>query len=63
MIFKIVVLLDGLANLMICTHDLIVLTKIKEMTRYCESFNYGGKTLSTHVSIILTKVILPAEDG
>jgi hypothetical protein len=33
------------------------------MTRYCELFRYGGKTLSTHVSIILTKVSVPAEEG
>jgi hypothetical protein len=30
MILKIVVLLDGLGSLMICTHGLIVLTKTKE---------------------------------
>jgi hypothetical protein len=27
--------------------NLIVLTKIKEIIRYCETFGYGGKTLST----------------
>jgi hypothetical protein len=54
MIFKISILLIGLGSLMICTHNLIILTKTKEMIRYCESFGYGGKTLSTHVSIILT---------
>jgi hypothetical protein len=43
MIFKIVNLLIGLGSLMICTHDLTVLTKIKEMTRYWESFGYGAK--------------------
>jgi hypothetical protein len=26
-----------------CALDLIVLTKTKEMIRYCESFGYGGK--------------------
>jgi hypothetical protein len=56
MIFKIVVLLDGLGSLMICTHDLIILIKTKEAIRYCELFGYGGKTLATHVSIILTRV-------
>jgi hypothetical protein len=44
LIFKIIVLLDRLGSLMICTHDLIILTKIKETIRYCESFGYGGKT-------------------
>jgi hypothetical protein len=62
MIFKIFILLDRLGILMICTHDLIVLTKTKETIRYCESFGYGGKTLSTHISIVLTQVSLPAED-
>jgi hypothetical protein len=36
---------------------LIVLTKIKEMIRYCKSFRYGGKTPSTHVSIDLTELV------
>jgi hypothetical protein len=49
--------------LMICTHDLIILTKTKETTRYCESFGYSGKTLSTHISIILTQVSVRAKDG
>jgi hypothetical protein len=48
---------------MIYTYDLIVLTKTKEMTRYYESVGYGGKTLSTHVSIILTQVSVPTENG
>jgi hypothetical protein len=43
-IFKIVVLLNRLGNLMICTHDLIILAKTKEMIRYCESFGYGDKS-------------------
>jgi hypothetical protein len=43
MIFNIVKFFIGLGSLMICTHDLTVLTKTKEMTRYCESFRYGGK--------------------
>jgi hypothetical protein len=62
-IFKIVVLLDGLGSLMICTHDLIILIKTKEAIRYCELFGYGGKMLSTHVSIILMRVSVPTEDG
>jgi hypothetical protein len=36
MIFKIVILLDGLSSLMICTHDLIILIKTKETISYCE---------------------------
>jgi hypothetical protein len=62
-IFKITILLSQLGSLVICTHDLTILTKIKEMTHYCESFGYGGKTLSIHVSTILTNVSVPAEDG
>jgi hypothetical protein len=47
-IFKIATLLIGLGSSMICTHDLIVLTKTKETTHYYGSFGYGGKMLSTH---------------
>jgi hypothetical protein len=61
-IFKISVLLIGLSILMIYTHDLIILTKIKERICYYESLRYGGKTLSTHVSIVLMRVSVPAED-
>jgi hypothetical protein len=43
MIFKIVILLSRLGHLMRCTHDLTVLTKTKEMTRYYESYAFGGK--------------------
>jgi hypothetical protein len=43
MIFKIVNLLIGLGSFMTYTQDLIVLTKTKEMTRYCGLFGYGGK--------------------
>jgi hypothetical protein len=43
MIFKIVNFLIGLGNLMICTHDLTILTKTKETIHNCESFRYGGK--------------------
>jgi hypothetical protein len=52
LIFKIVDLLIGLGSLVICTHDLIALTKTKEIILYCESFRYGGRMLSTHVSIV-----------
>jgi hypothetical protein len=61
-IFKIVIFIDGLHSLTIYTYDLIVLTKIKEMTRYCKLLGYIGKMLSTHVSIILTRVSVPIED-
>jgi hypothetical protein len=61
-IFKIVILLIRLGSLMICTHELIMLTKIKETICYCELLGYGGKTLSIHVSIILTRVSVPAKD-
>jgi hypothetical protein len=55
-IFNIVVLLLRLHSLLICTHDLIILTKTKEMIRYCVSHIFSGKTLSTIVSIVLTQV-------
>jgi hypothetical protein len=57
------ILLDGLGSLMICTHYLIILTKTKEAILYCESFRYGGKTLSTHISIILVQVSIPTKNG
>jgi hypothetical protein len=41
---------------------LIILTKIKEMIRYCESFGYGGTTLSSITTNDLTHVSVPAED-
>jgi hypothetical protein len=63
MIFMISILLDGLGSLMICTHYLIILTKTKEAILYCESFRYGGKTLSTHISIILAQVSIPTKNG
>jgi hypothetical protein len=57
MIFKIVNLVIGLSRLMICTHDLTIITKIKETIHYCELFGYGAKMLSTHVSIDLTELV------
>jgi hypothetical protein len=48
---------------MICTHDLTILTKIKEMTRYCKSFEYGGKIALISISNDLTYVSALAEDG
>jgi hypothetical protein len=49
MIFKIVILLSWLGSFMICTHGLIVLTKTKEMIRYCGSYAFDGKSaLNTH---------------
>jgi hypothetical protein len=32
------------------------------MIRYCESFGYGGTTLSQHISNNLTHITVPAED-
>jgi hypothetical protein len=51
--FKITIFLIGLGNLMICTHDLVVLTKIKETTRYSHHTHSVVKSLLTHVSIDL----------
>jgi hypothetical protein len=42
---------------------LIVLTKRKEMIRYCEMFRYGGTTLSNIMANDLTHVSVLAEDG
>jgi hypothetical protein len=42
---------------MICTHDLTILTKTKEMIRYCGSYVFGGKTLSAIISIILMELV------
>jgi hypothetical protein len=43
MIFKVGIFLSRLGSLMICTHDLTVLTKTKEMTCYCGLSAFGGK--------------------
>jgi hypothetical protein len=42
---------------------LIILTKRKEMICYCESFGYGGTTLSNIVTNDLTHVGVPTENG
>jgi hypothetical protein len=42
---------------------LLVLTKRKETIRYCETFGYGGITLSNIIANDLTHVIVPIEDG
>jgi hypothetical protein len=42
---------------------LIVLTKRKEMVHYCETFGYGGTTLSNIVANDLMHVSVPVEDG
>jgi hypothetical protein len=43
--------------------DLIVLTKIKETIRYCESFRYGGQNALNIVAIDLTHVSVSTENG
>jgi hypothetical protein len=48
---------------MICTHDLTVLTKIKETTRYCESFEYGGRNALINISNDLMHISVPTEEG
>jgi hypothetical protein len=45
-----------------CKLDLIVLTKIKEMIYYCETFRYGGKNALNNVTNDLTHVTVPTED-
>jgi hypothetical protein len=42
---------------------LIVLTKRKETIRYCESFRYGGTTLSNIIANDLTEVSVRVEEG
>jgi hypothetical protein len=42
---------------------LIILTKRKEIIRYCKTFRYGGTTLSNIVANDLTHVSVPTEDG
>jgi hypothetical protein len=61
-VFKIAIFLIRLGNLMICTHDLITLTKAKEMTRYCGSNTFGGKVGLNTVSIELMQVSVPIEN-
>jgi hypothetical protein len=41
---------------------LIVLTKRKEMIRYCESLGYSSTTLSNIIANNLTLVSVPAEN-
>jgi hypothetical protein len=41
----------------------IILTKRKEMIRYCESFGYGGTTLSNIIANDLTHVSIPIKNG
>jgi hypothetical protein len=61
--FKIAISFIGLGSLMACTHDLTVLTKTKEMTRYCGSFGYGGKVALDKHFYRSNGVSVPAEDG
>jgi xanthine/uracil/vitamin C permease (AzgA family) len=63
MILNIVNLFDGLGRLMICTHDLIVLTKIKEMTRYCELFRLRWQNALDNHFYCSNGVSVPTEDG
>jgi hypothetical protein len=48
---------------MTCTHDLTVHTKTKKMTRYCESFRYGGKGALDKHFYRSNGVSVPIEDG
>jgi hypothetical protein len=42
---------------------LIILTKRKEMIRYCESFGYGGKCVLNKRFYRSNRVSVPAENG
>jgi hypothetical protein len=63
MIFKIANLFVGLGSLMICTENLTVLNKTKEMTRYCGSFGYGGKAALNKRFYRSNEVSVHTEDG
>jgi hypothetical protein len=63
MIFNIVILFIGLGSLMTCTHDLTVVTKTKETTRYCESFGYGGKSALDKHFYRSNGVSVPTKEG
>jgi hypothetical protein len=62
MVFKIAVLFIGLGTLVTFTHDLTVLTKIKEMTYYCRSNVFGGKIALNTRFYRSNGVSVPAED-
>jgi hypothetical protein len=62
-IFKIVILFIGLGSFMMCTHDLTILTKTEERTRYCRSFGYGGKGALDKHFYRSNIVNVPVEDG
>jgi hypothetical protein len=63
-LFKIVNFIIGLGSLMICTHDLTILRKTKENDLLLWTVRVRWqKLLSTHVSIVLTKVSVLVEDG
>jgi hypothetical protein len=44
-----------------CKLDLIILTKIKRMIRYCKLCAFGGKVALNTISIELTQVSVPTE--
>jgi hypothetical protein len=45
-----------------CKLNLIIITKIKEMVRYYESFGYGGKVALNTDANDLTYISVPTED-
>jgi hypothetical protein len=57
MIFKVVIFLIGLGSLMICTHNLTVLTKTKKQPAIADHSDTVAKALSTNISIILTELV------
>jgi hypothetical protein len=56
-IFKIANLLIGLGSLMLCTHDLTVLTKQKKQSAIVHHSDTVAKTLSTNIYIIITELV------
>jgi hypothetical protein len=63
MTFKLVIKFIWSDNLMQYKLDLIILTKTKEIIRYCESHAYSGKVALNNVTNNLTYVSVPTEDG
>jgi hypothetical protein len=63
-IFNVAILLSQLGSLVICTHNLYVLTKKKKkQSAIVDRSDTVAKALLTNVSIVLTKVSVPAEEG
>jgi hypothetical protein len=64
MIFNVAIMLSQLGSLMICTHDLYILTKRKKkIICYYKSFGYGGQVALDKRFYRSNEVSVPAENG